>query len=87
MICQLLTQDIHVQRVCPGDEFVIIACDGLWDVLSSQQAVNFVRRRLRSHRNVQQAAEELIQKAIAMNSIDNVSAVVVGFDRPSAGVR
>jgi serine/threonine protein phosphatase PrpC len=28
------------------DEFIIIATDGLWDVLTSQQAVNFVRDQL-----------------------------------------
>eukprot|EP00957_Ditylum_brightwellii_P017978 1354536-Ditylum_brightwellii.AAC.1 len=29
-----------------GDEFVLLASDGLWDVMSSQDAVSFVHRRL-----------------------------------------
>ena len=30
-----------------GDEFMILACDGIWDVLTSEQCVAFVRERLR----------------------------------------
>jgi len=29
-----------------GDEFLVIACDGIWDVLTSQQCVDYVRVRL-----------------------------------------
>ena len=29
--------EVIVREVEPGDEFVIIACDGLWDVMSSEQ--------------------------------------------------
>lgn len=30
-----------------GDEFILLASDGLWDVMSSQDAVDFVKARLR----------------------------------------
>jgi serine/threonine protein phosphatase PrpC len=29
------------------DEFVVLACDGLWDVMSSEETVAFVRERLK----------------------------------------
>lgn len=61
------------------DEFVILACDGVWDVLSSAQAVAFVRRRLLVHKDVGKAARELVQKAIDIGTIDNVSCCVVAF--------
>jgi serine/threonine protein phosphatase PrpC len=31
-----------------GDEFVLLASDGLWDVMTSQECVDFVSRRLKS---------------------------------------
>jgi serine/threonine protein kinase/serine/threonine protein phosphatase PrpC len=61
------------------DEFVVLACDGVWDVMSSTQVVNFVRRRLLVHRDVRRAAKELVDKALALNSIDNISVIVVGL--------
>ena len=34
-------------KVGGGDEFVILASDGVWDSLSSAKAVHFVRRSLK----------------------------------------
>jgi len=40
------TPDVLTYARQPNDEFMVIACDGVWDVVSSQQAVDFIRRRL-----------------------------------------
>ncbi|CAM9557567.1 unnamed protein product, partial [Discosporangium mesarthrocarpum] len=58
------------------DEFLILACDGLWDVMTNQQAVYYVQRRLLAHRDVQRAARELADKAV-ISSSDNCSCIVV----------
>ena len=59
------------------DEFVVLASDGTWDVLSNQEAVNFVRRHLVLNGDAQAAAAALVDKAFQMGSGDNLSAVVV----------
>lgn len=69
------------EPVLDEDEFVIMACDGIWDVITNQQAVNFVRRRLLEHQNVDRAASELVEKAIELNTIDNVSALIVALNQ------
>ena len=33
--------DIRKETLQPGDEFLVLACDGIWDVLTNQE----VRRR------------------------------------------
>eukprot|EP00308_Calcidiscus_leptoporus_P016900 CAMPEP_0119398654 /NCGR_PEP_ID=MMETSP1334-20130426/140955_1 /TAXON_ID=127549 /ORGANISM="Calcidiscus leptoporus, Strain RCC1130" /LENGTH=381 /DNA_ID=CAMNT_0007422523 /DNA_START=534 /DNA_END=1679 /DNA_ORIENTATION=- len=35
--------DVDVHTISDGDDFIIIACDGIWDCLTNQQAVDFVR--------------------------------------------
>lgn len=44
MICA--TPDVEVFPRQADDEFLIIACDGVWDVMGSQDVVDFVRERL-----------------------------------------
>lgn len=60
-----------------GDRFVIIACDGLWDVFSSQQAVDLVAGFLDDHNSPEFAAERLVDLAVKLGSSDNVSVIVV----------
>lgn len=61
------------------DEFLIIGCDGIWDVMSSQHAVSIVRRGLGRHDNPEQCARELVVEALRLNTFDNVTVIVVCF--------
>ncbi|KAM0954562.1 putative protein-serine/threonine phosphatase transcription factor DBP family [Dioscorea sansibarensis] len=66
----LLTED---------DEFLIIGCDGIWDVMSSQHAVSIVRKGLRRHDNPEQCARELVMEALRLNTFDNLTVIVICF--------
>ncbi|CAK4148445.1 unnamed protein product, partial [Aphanomyces euteiches] len=62
----------------PGDEFLLLACDGLFEVFSPQEAVDFVAH----HKTINQMAPQaicdlLVQTAIENGSQDNVSVVLV----------
>ncbi|ELR10616.1 Protein phosphatase 2C 1 [Pseudogymnoascus destructans] len=59
------------------DEFIILACDGLWDVCSDQEAVDLVR-------NVQDpvvASQQLVDHALARFSTDNLSCMIVRLNK------
>lgn len=62
-----------------NDEFLIIGCDGIWDVMSSQHAVGLVRRGLRRHDDPERCARELILEALRLKTTDNLTAIVVCF--------
>merc|ERR1711959_243305 len=41
--------EVRMRRMAKGDQFVIVACDGLWDEMSSDQAVHTVRMLIDRH--------------------------------------
>ncbi|PHU13286.1 putative protein phosphatase 2C 47 [Capsicum chinense] len=61
------------------DEFLIIGCDGIWDVMSSQQAVNLVRRGLKRHDDPEQCAKDIVMEALRLNTFDNLTVVIICF--------
>ncbi|XP_058067468.1 probable protein phosphatase 2C 27 [Magnolia sinica] len=61
------------------DEFLIIGSDGIWDVFTSQNAVDFARRRLQEHNDVKTCCKELVDEAKKRGSIDNLTIVMVSF--------
>lgn len=71
-------------------EFVVMASDGLWDVVTAQECVNFVRRQLYEHGSIDRAAQEMLAKAMARGSSDNISILICCFNQafptlPEAG--
>lgn len=78
--------EIRVERLTPRDEFMLLACDGLFDVFSSQEAVDFVRARLCAMPSNEQdpfrAVQDIVHEAIhERRSRDNVTAMLVTFKR------
>lgn len=77
--------DVTVVVRQPEDEFLILASDGLWDVLSNQAAYSVVMRSLDRARArnlsakdaAQQGAIALTRTALEKGSRDNITAIVV----------
>lgn len=61
------------------DEFLIMGCDGLWDVMSSQCAVTMVRRELMLKNDPEHCSRELVREALRRNTCDNLTVVVICF--------
>ncbi|MFQ6642417.1 hypothetical protein Gotur_018547 [Gossypium turneri] len=71
------------------DEFLIIGSDGIWDVFTSQNAIDFTRRRLQEHNDVKLCCKEIVEEAIKRGATDNLTVVVVCFhlEPPQPSVR
>lgn len=57
------------------DPFLILACDGVWDVCSDQEAVDLVY----DIQDPQEASEKLLAYALEKFSTDNLSVMVIRF--------
>lgn len=71
-----------------GDEYLIVATGGFWDVVSNEEACDLARRRMmaRDERNgdeaAQDAADYLVKVAFQRGSRGNVSVIVVDLKDP-----
>ncbi|KAL7429849.1 hypothetical protein ACHAXM_001901 [Skeletonema potamos] len=75
-----LTKD-EVHKSCRNVPcFIIVASDGLWDVVDNQEAVKFVAQVLReSNESLQTAAQMLTQEAYVRGSSDNIGVLIVAL--------
>ena len=66
-------------KINSKDKFLIIACDGLWDALTNQNAVEYIRDLHFKNFNGNYA-KELANYALKKGSQDNVTVIVYFFD-------
>uniref|UniRef100_A0A1D1YN08 protein-serine/threonine phosphatase n=1 Tax=Anthurium amnicola TaxID=1678845 RepID=A0A1D1YN08_9ARAE len=71
--------ELKMVTLTKGDEFLIIGSDGLWDVFSSEDAVDFAREQLQKHNDAEACCRELVKRAKERGSIDDLTALVVCF--------
>lgn len=74
-----------------GDKFIIMGCDGVWDVLNNQDAVDFVLDKYNDLKNTNKPfidmkgrsdnniAQKLAEYAIDRGSLDNISIQIIFF--------
>lgn len=83
----------HITIEPKKDEFMVLACDGIWNFMSSQDVIQFIRNRL-SHNdaNLSKICEELFDYCLAPDThgdgtgCDNMTAVIVRFNSTSDAV-
>jgi len=78
--------DVRKDALTEDTDFVVIACDGVWDVMTCEQCVNFVYSGLSEGRTPAQIVESLLDACIAKDvtssgglGCDNMTCVLLVF--------
>lgn len=78
---QIIADPEYAQmQLKPDSHFLIIASDGVWDVIESKEAVEMVSRELRNGLSLDDLAKTLQDAAIKKGSGDNITVCVAQFD-------
>uniref|UniRef100_A0A7N8WUG9 protein-serine/threonine phosphatase n=1 Tax=Mastacembelus armatus TaxID=205130 RepID=A0A7N8WUG9_9TELE len=64
-------------RALEQDQFVILACDGIWDVMSNEELCDFVKSRLEVSDDLERVCNEVVDTCLHKGSRDNMSVVLV----------
>jgi len=72
--CDPEIMEIYLQA---NDDFLLLACDGLFDVYGNEEAIEFVIQEMTMHHNAHRTCENLSRKAIEKGSRDNITIVLI----------
>ncbi|KAG9152418.1 hypothetical protein Leryth_015822 [Lithospermum erythrorhizon] len=85
---QTVTANPEIQSIelNNDDEFLILACDGIWDCMSNQEVVDFVREELKSNNKLSTICERVFDRCISPTSggigCDNMTMIIIQFKKP-----
>ena len=66
---------VTVTELLPDDNFIIMGCDGLWDMISNEKAVELIQ----NCHSPAAAAVKLRDYAYTLGSTDNISVIVIAI--------
>jgi len=99
----MITAEPDLARISltPDDEFLVLACDGVWDCMTNQECVDFVRVRLQARKEggregepLSKVAEEVVDACLADDPRkttgiggDNMTCLIVQLKERAGGKR
>jgi len=75
------------ERSSGTPQVLLLACDGVWDVMDNQHCSNCLMKELQQGKTVVQACKELCQTCLTLCSTDNISIVALDLGYYSGIVR
>lgn len=71
------TPDVYYNKVTKNTKYIVMACDGLWDVIENKDLFELLESYKRN--NSKNLAVNLANEALKKGSYDNVSIIIIEF--------
>ncbi len=74
--------DLTEHTMIGFEDFIVLACDGLWDVLTQDQVFMEIRQCRNLNKTATEMAQFLVKLSLDLGSRDNITVIVLLFDNP-----
>ncbi|KAK5622635.1 hypothetical protein CRENBAI_000223 [Crenichthys baileyi] len=71
--------EVCVVERSPTDEFLVLACDGVWDTISNEELCAFIHNRLQVCTDLRDVCTQVIDLCLYKGSLDNISIILLCF--------
>lgn len=68
--------DIIQYSKLKSGSYLILACDGIWDVMTNEQVASFVAKRI-SNTSLEDIVSQLLDECLKLETMDNMSIYIV----------
>jgi len=82
--------EIKTETITPDDRYLVLACDGIWNSMTSQEVVDFVNHGLDENLQPETICEQILDRCLAPNKYgngdgcDNMTVVIVLLKHPKS---
>jgi serine/threonine protein phosphatase PrpC len=66
--------DVYYKKITPQTKYIVMACDGLWDVIENFDLYNLLEQSNKKNNNL---AVDLVEHALEKGSTDNISVLII----------
>ncbi|CAB5351859.1 unnamed protein product [Rhizophagus irregularis] len=78
----LLTLMFMSHKVDTDTDFLVLACDRIWDRMSSEEVINFINKEIKINKDLSKAYENLMNKCLhELDSSDNMISFLHGLEK------
>ncbi|XP_005095194.2 protein phosphatase 1B isoform X1 [Aplysia californica] len=72
--------EIFVEERNPDDQFMVLACDGIWDVMTNDELCAFIEHRMKISGSLEDVCNQVVDTCLIKGSRDNMSIVLIAFE-------